>query len=96
MVRDIGLFVVLAIFVDTLASCRRHEATPDTRALEHLSMDARIASEDATTRPDASPAHPIFNDCVLHAGNVNVQRQQARFADGGVGPQVVSSGAPLS
>jgi hypothetical protein len=60
-------------------------------------MDASSAAEDVASSPDtaAAPnafrAHPIFNNCVLHAGDVKVQRRRALFADGGVGPEVTTA-----
>jgi len=96
MSRYLNLIVVLCVLTCTLLSCKCGDAQPESTHPEYRSMDAQTTPEHDAAPPDASISHPIFNNCVLHAGNVKVQRRQALFADGGVGPEIVNSSCDIN
>ncbi len=94
---SVGFLAILAAASLSMApSCRKPEQAEPLRA-EPSSIAApetTQAMDAAASLPDASPAltaHPIFNECVLHAGDVNVRRRQPLLPDGGLGPAVVIS-----
>lgn len=52
--------------------------------------------QDTAPPSDSVPAHPIFNSCVLHAGDASVRRRQPLLPDGSLGPETTLASCSFS